>query len=199
MGVDYYIKNYILGFPLEEGRFLLIALFIGAILIICNKRLKNRWSFFCKYLLSLFVVLLFIITFFTRTYREGIAYNFQPFWSYYEAIVKGRSAMAAEVIMNIVFFIPLGILLGLSFKVIKWYHVLLVSLGISMAIELLQFVFNRGFAEFDDLFNNVLGSLIGFGLFKLVKASYERFGKENMAILFISILAEIRKKQAIRL
>ena len=32
-------------------------------------------------------------------------------------------------------------------------------------IEVLQFVFKRGFAEFDDVFHNVVGCAIGFGVY----------------------------------
>ena len=32
-------------------------------------------------------------------------------------------------------------------------------------IEVLQFVFKRGFAEFDDVFHNVVGCVIGFGVY----------------------------------
>lgn len=32
-------------------------------------------------------------------------------------------------------------------------------------IEMLQFVFKKGYAEFDDVFHNALGCLIGYGVY----------------------------------
>ena len=49
-----------------------------------------------------------------------------------------------------------------------WGKVLAVGGGFSLLIEVLQFVSRRGFAEFDDVFHNVLGCAIGFGLYVAV-------------------------------
>lgn len=37
--------------------------------------------------------------------------------------------------------------------------------GFSLLIEVIPLVFKRGFAEFDDVFHNVLGGAIGFGVY----------------------------------
>ena len=60
-------------------------------------------------------------------------------------------------------FIPIGLLLGISFPGIKWWKILLIGGAFSLLIETLQFFLRRGFAEFDDVFHNVLGSMIGWG------------------------------------
>ena len=44
----------------------------------------------------------------------------------------------------------------------------MIGAGFSILIELLQFIFKRGFAEFDDVFHNVLGCAIGFGVYVLI-------------------------------
>lgn len=66
--------------------------------------------------------------------------------------------------MNVVTFIPIGLLLG-SFKGMKWWHVLLIGLCLSMLIELLQLVLKRGLTEVDDVVHNVLGCMIGYWVF----------------------------------
>ena len=55
--------------------------------------------------------------------------------------------------------------LGCAFGRMKGWKVLLIGGGFSVLIETLQFVLKRGFAEFDDVFHNVLGCLIGFGVY----------------------------------
>ena len=50
----------------------------------------------------------------------------------------------------------------------KWWKALVIGGGFSLLIEVSQFVFKRGFAEFDDVFHNVLGCAIGFGVYVMV-------------------------------
>ena len=58
--------------------------------------------------------------------------------------------------------LPLGIFLSLVYgKKIDWKVGLLIGIGISFSIELLQLVLCRGLFEFDDIIHNSLGFLIG--------------------------------------
>lgn len=66
--------------------------------------------------------------------------------------------------MNVVAFIPVGVLLGSVFDKIKWLQVLLIGVLISLGIESLQFMLKRGFAEFDDVLHNSLGCWAGYGV-----------------------------------
>ena len=54
---------------------------------------------------------------------------------------------------------------GLRFTV---YRVMAVGAGISVMIELLQLIFKRGLCEVDDVIHNVLGTLIGYGIAKII-------------------------------
>ncbi len=40
--------------------------------------------------------------------------------------------------------------------------------GLSFAIESTQYVTKTGFAEFDDVFHNTLGCVIGYGIYLVV-------------------------------
>ena len=84
-----------------------------------------------------------------------------PFWSY-KAIQEGRVELLSENIMNVIVFIPVGLLLGCAFKQTTWWKVLLIGCSISITIEALQFCFLKGFSEFDDMMHNTLGGLLGF-------------------------------------
>ena len=64
--------------------------------------------------------------------------------------------------MNVIVFIPVGLLLGIAFKQMTWWKALLIGCGISAVIELLQFFLMRGFSEVDDVMNNTVGCLIGW-------------------------------------
>jgi glycopeptide antibiotics resistance protein len=80
------------------------------------------------------------------------------------------------LIYNIVAFVPLGFLLPcMGERARKWGVVLIAGLGVSLAIELVQLVTMLGSADVDDVILNVLGTLIGCGLFKAASAAYREF------------------------
>ncbi len=71
--------------------------------------------------------------------------------------------------MNIVVFVPIGFVLGLAFRKIKGWQALLVGIGISVGIELLQYFFRKGFADVNDVMHNTLGCLVGYLLYRAMK------------------------------
>ena len=77
-----------------------------------------------------------------------------------------------HVIGNLIVFIPLGILLC---KLFGWKGVIFAIL-FSTGIEIIQLVSRHGLFEFDDIFNNSLGSIIGGVTTMLIK---KRVKKNN--------------------
>lgn len=53
-------------------------------------------------------------------------------------------------------------------------------------IEGTQFVLKRGVVEFDDIFNNTLGTLIGYGLIMALLELFSREGRKVYRILLAS-------------
>ena len=74
--------------------------------------------------------------------------------------------------MNVIVFIPVGLLLGCAFKQVTWWKALLIGYSISVTIEALQFWFMKGFSEVDDVMHNTVGCVIGWFM---VKVNGERF------------------------
>ena len=66
-----------------------------------------------------------------------------------------------DLILNIVSFIPVGLLVGLLLEKHRLTKALLVGLLVSLTIEFSQLIWHRGVFDVNDLFNNVLGALIG--------------------------------------
>lgn len=64
--------------------------------------------------------------------------------------------------MNVVVFIPVGLLLGFAFKQMTWRKALLIGCSISISIEALQFWFMKGFSEVDDVMHNTFGCIVGY-------------------------------------
>lgn len=91
----------------------------------------------------------------------------------YDGILTGKLfVFDPEMLMNILVFVPLGFLLGLTFKRLKWRGILLTGFGISLSIEIIQYFLRRGTAEVDDLIHNTIGCFIGYGIFLLSKIIY---------------------------
>lgn len=99
----------------------------------------------------------------TVLYRESIKvsdYHFKPFWSYHSKSSEVITILP-EHIMNVVVFIPVGLLIGLLLKNGSLLKTTLFGFAFSCLIELLQFLFKRGTCEIDDVMNNTLGCYIG--------------------------------------
>lgn len=88
--------------------------------------------------------------------------HFQPelFWSW-----KAWEKQKNQILTNVIMFIPIGILTG---HLWKWRGIL-VALGASVIVELLQLITRRGLCEPDDVVDNVLGALIGVIIISLVQ------------------------------
>lgn len=138
---------------------------LGLVVFIAWKGFKTGLWYSAALLLIEYIFLLFCSTVIFRTTGEVRQYDFHPFWSY-QAIQDGREDLLAENIMNVVVFVPVGLLLGIAFKQMTWWKALLIGCGISVSIESLQFFLMRGFSELDDVMRNTLGCILGYILVK---------------------------------
>jgi glycopeptide antibiotics resistance protein len=86
---------------------------------------------------------------------SGQHFNPEFFWSWRQWKIQRN-----QILTNVIMFAPIGVLTG---HLWKWKG-LWVSAGLSIAIELLQFITARGLCEFDDVFHNVIGAVIGIGV-----------------------------------
>ncbi len=50
----------------------------------------------------------------------------------------------------------------------KWVISIIIGSLLSTVIEVIQLFFHRGLFEFDDIFHNTLGTVIGIGVFVLI-------------------------------
>lgn len=128
------------------------------------ERIQNGAAIFRRSLLIEYILLIFCSTVFFRTTSELRKNDIHPFWSY-KAIQESREDLLAENIMNVVVFVPVGLLIGIAFKQVTWWKAFLIGCGISVTIESLQFFLMRGFSELDDVMHNTLGCLIGYGIY----------------------------------
>lgn len=159
-----------------------ILFFIGAVLYKRRQKRAGKDVPKIKIFLGTLFVMYIAVLFCATLAREGYGrvIKLQPFSSY---IAAWNSASASEwrnLIINILLFIPLGFLLPLlSTRFHKWCHIYAAGFLMAVFIEGVQFVFQRGIVEFDDVLNNTLGVMIGYGFSRVVMQFGKYRNKEN--------------------
>lgn len=148
---------------------------IGVVLILSFIGIKG-WRYVSGLLLCEFVFLIYASTVIFRESSEATNSHFTPLWSYRNCFHEGEFLLDPEVALNILVFLPVGFLLVLTIRGLSWWHTLLIGCGISVSIEVLQFILKRGLSEFDDVFSNTLGCLIGLGAYKMIEYAVRRIG-----------------------
>lgn len=177
------LKNYITtisrDIPISFLAGILVLFAVGTVLflVILGCKRGARWS--AGLLLLEYMVLLLSLTVLTRQVHPTRAFDFSPFWSYREVLRSGKDALLTQNIANVGAFVPIGFFLSCAFGRMKWRKVLAIGGGFSLLIEVLQFVFLRGFAEFDDVFHNVIGCVIGFWIY-IAFDSLARFANDRI-------------------
>lgn len=129
-----------------------------------------------------YIIMVLGVTFLNRNSNFKGNVNFHFLSSYREAWNTFTLRSWQFLILNILMFMPLGILLPIlhnRFHEIKW--TMGTALGFTLFIECLQLITGFGIFELDDIFNNVLGALIGYGIimtiFTILEAPKHRFLK----------------------
>lgn len=119
-------------------------------------------------LFSLYIFIVLWITLIDRECDERRA-MLVPFWEYANVIKNvGRDYYTKQILGNLLMLIPFGVMLSMI-KNVKLKHIFIIALCFSAGIELTQYITGRGLMEFDDVFNNTVGAVIGYGFFRLLR------------------------------
>lgn len=142
---------------------------VGAVAfaLFCHGKI-SRASCITSIVLAFYLSFVAEITIFSRIPFDYSQYEFELFWSY-KAIADGSETLFAQIIWNIILFIPIGLML---MKLLAFKNKLVISIfcGFVMSafIEVIQLISHRGLFEFDDIFHNTIGTVIGIGIYVLV-------------------------------
>lgn len=127
-----------------------------------------------RLLLFEYIALIYCSTVIFRTPVKNSELRQASIHSYVKIFEGGGFHIHPEMFINVLVFVPLGILLCSSFRKIKWWQALIIGMCISISIEVLQFVLRRGTSEVADVIHNTLGCLIGIGIYYMLTNAYNK-------------------------
>lgn len=147
---------------------------ISAALIYLFYYKKMKQHSFAFGALSVYLCMLLYVT----IYRYGIDIeelflmrphiNLMPLVSTYQLYeYGGLTVFLYNIVGNIVWFLPFGFLLPFIQEKIHFRHVLYLSFGLSLGIEISQFLLNCGISDIDDIIFNVIGGGLGYGCYRM--------------------------------
>ena len=111
------------------------------------------------------------------------------FYSYREAWRSFSTIEWRNLILNILLFVPFGFLLPLGVKWFRsFYKTYAAGFLFTLLIELTQLLLRRGVVEMDDIFNNLLGTMIGFGCFAIFAAAGGRMRRLKVLLFQLPLL-----------
>lgn len=94
--------------------------------------------------------------------------NLAPFEWIRHPYEMGIRDMVSQLVLNVFMFIPFGVLLPMVFQRLRaLWKTVLGAFGITVMIETLQYFTGRS-ADIDDVIMNVLGGVLGYGVFVLL-------------------------------
>lgn len=175
-------QNLFLGIT---GVIILGVIFWIGYFLIYKKKLNGKGNlpkrqFFVYALFACYIIMIIGVTFLNRGTNSETHFNFHFLSSYIEAWNIFSVRNWQFIIFNILMFVPFGILLPLihrRFHQFQW--TIGVGLLFTLFIECVQLVTGFGIFDLDDLFNNILGTIMGFdilkGIWLLRKGQQKRF------------------------
>ena len=157
------------------ARYLLVGILLAAVILALSfavyrfvfkkKEIKKTkllwWGIFISY-----TVVVLGATLMERGDFWQMDYIMPLFYSYKDAWISGLAVDWRNIILNICMFMPLGFLLPLGTKFFKSFiKTSIAGLLFTLIIESAQLYFHLGMFELDDLMNNTVGTMIGYGFY----------------------------------
>ena len=161
-----------LGIPIIHFLFVLLVIFV----IFCICYIKQGQIYKGQLLILLFVIYIYVLAGSTIVYRDSWylslnwvrRYEMIPFRSYYEAITKKQYILMLQCLLNVILFIPFGLLLNAILNPKSMARIVTFAFLLSSVIEILQAFAHRGLCEMDDIIHNTVGSWLGCLLIKKI-------------------------------
>ncbi len=146
---------------------LIITIILSTLRIAYLLKYKEHFKFYQEILKLGFVI--YIITLFYVVTFQDVSWstsNFVPFKEIFRYQLFS-SSFIKNVIGNMIMFMPYGFFISYYLKLDKKSYVILMSLLISVTIEITQLVIGRVF-DVDDILLNVIGGILGYFIYRII-------------------------------
>lgn len=155
--------------------------------------LKNHQKFVLyKELLMLSFIIYILCLFQIVTFQDDVSWstnNFIPFKEMFR-YEFGSRLFIKNVIGNITLFLPFGLFTSYYLDIKKPYLIFLLTLIASISIESVQMLIGRVF-DIDDILLNLVGGIIGFYIFALLRKIGDSLPKFMKSEMFLNIISAI--------
>ena len=122
---------------------------------------RRAWRGFHWIVLVLWLAVFASVTTLSRSPAAVREIILRPFWSYRVAFIQGSYDLFMEIVLNMLMFLPLGVVLGELLPPGKRFWALPICLGVSICGEIAQSIFLLGLCETDDVISNTFGAAVG--------------------------------------
>ena len=141
------------------------AFIIISVILFCIEKKESVKVSYC-YVVVCSLYLTFLITITVLGRLTGNQTDFSNLFATYIHALNGSLDAKYDVFFNVILFIPVGWLIS-RYSCIKCDVCVLIVLPIM--IEITQLITSRGIFELSDIFNNIIGGFIGFGMVQFIK------------------------------
>ncbi len=173
------LSQIILFFTRALGFAIVVSIIFALYFILIKKQKFKNLDFLLKilfvaYLSSLIQITVIrdfksFITLCDNTYSIS-SIIFSPFATTIGAFKFSTWQFVYHFVGNMIWFVPFGVLAPLVCKKINnFISITFCGAALSLSIEILQFVFNSGISDIDDIIINSLGAITGYGFYCLFK------------------------------
>lgn len=140
---------------------------------------------FLIYLALLVWIILFKLQFNINDLDTVRNINIIPF--YYDKEI-GVAFHIREVLENLLIFVPMGIYLQMLLFKRRSYLKLLIIAGISLLLEIAQYILAIGSSDITDLITNTVGGLLGITLYSIVARLLKNREKADKLFLVLAVI-----------
>jgi len=136
---------------------------------------------FVIYLLSLFQLV---------TLQDAVSWstnNFVPLKEITRYNI-GSTLFIKNVIGNILLFVPFGLFISYILKSKRWFEPFIITIICSLTIEIVQLSIGRVF-DVDDILLNLIGGVIGYLLYKLLRYISNKLPKWLKNVYFLDFVS----------
>lgn len=130
-----------------------------------NNQAKITFGLFAVYFVVLIWMILFKMQFSFSTLPHFRGLNLIPFAG---SVTHDSRLNYIDAVLNFAVFIPFGLYLSMmkgSWP--SWKKIMLIA-GVSLLVELLQYLFEIGGTDITDLLSNTLGGAAGVGIYRML-------------------------------